>query len=70
MAGIADRRSSRPPRPASFVKSWNSKLKQIEFGAHRKTCEWNYTLPEERLNVIKILLPDAQSMRHGVGCWP
>ncbi|MGP0068914.1 MAG: hypothetical protein ACLQGP_35605 [Isosphaeraceae bacterium] len=47
-----------------FVDIWKNKLKQIEFGAHRKTCEWNYTLPEERLNVVAILLPDAQSMRH------
>ena len=47
-----------------FVDMWNNRLKQIDFGAHRKTCDWNYTLPEERLNVIAILLPDAQSMRN------
>jgi hypothetical protein len=46
-----------------FVNLWSGKLKQIEFGTRRKTCDWNYTLPEERLNAIAILLPDAQSMR-------
>ena len=46
-----------------FVDMWNKKFQQIEFGTQRKTCDWNYTLPEERLNVIEILLPDAQSMR-------
>ncbi|MFI5454753.1 MAG: hypothetical protein ACHRXM_04820 [Isosphaerales bacterium] len=46
-----------------FVAMWGNRLKQIEFGAHRKTCDWNYTLPEERLNAIAILLPDAQDMR-------
>ena len=47
----------------AFVNLWSGKLKQIEFGTRRKTCDWNYTLPEERLNAIGILLPDAQSMR-------
>jgi hypothetical protein len=47
----------------TFVNLWSGKLKQIEFGTRRKTCGWNYTLPEERRNAIAILLPDAQSMR-------
>ncbi len=46
-----------------FVDLWSGKLKLLEFGTHRKTCDWNYTLPEQRLNVVEILLPDAQSMR-------
>ncbi len=46
-----------------FVSLWSIKLKQLEFGARRKTCDWNYTLPEERLDALNILLPDAQSMR-------
>jgi hypothetical protein len=46
-----------------FVNLWSGKLKQIEFGTRRKTCDWNYTLPEQRLDAINILLPDAQSMR-------
>jgi hypothetical protein len=47
----------------AFVNLWSGKLKQIEFGTRRKSCDWNYTLPEERLNAVEILLPDAQSMR-------
>jgi hypothetical protein len=47
----------------AFVNIWSGKLKQLEFGTRRKTCDWNYTLPEQRLNAIEILLPDAQSMR-------
>ena len=46
-----------------FVMVWTGKLRQLEFGTRRKTCEWNYPLPEQRLDVIEILLPDAQSMR-------
>jgi hypothetical protein len=46
-----------------FVNLWSGKLKQIEFGTRRKTCEWNYTLQEQQLDAINILLPDAQSMR-------
>ena len=45
-----------------FVGLWSGKLKQIEFGTRRKTCDWNYTLPEQRLDALNILLPDAQSM--------
>ena len=47
----------------NFVNLWSGKLKQIEFGTRRKTCDWNYTLPEQRLDALSILLPDAQSMR-------
>lgn len=46
-----------------FVDLWSGKLKQLTFGTRRKTCDWNYTLPEQRLNAVEILLPDAQSMR-------
>ena len=46
-----------------FVNLWSGKLRQLEFGTRRKTCDWNYPLPEERLNMVEILLPDAQSMR-------
>jgi len=47
----------------AFVNTWSGKLKQLEFGTRRKTCDWNYTLPEERQSAVEILLPDAQSMR-------
>jgi hypothetical protein len=46
-----------------FVGLWSGKLPQLEFGTRRKTCDWNYTLPEERSRAVEILLPDAQSMR-------
>ncbi len=46
-----------------FVDIWKNRFKQIDFGAHRKTCDWNYTVPEQRLDVVAIMLPDAQSMR-------
>jgi len=47
----------------NFVNLWSGRLKQIEFGTRRKTCDWNYTLPEERLDVVSIMLPDVRSMR-------
>jgi len=47
----------------SFVNLWSGRLNQLEYGTRRKNCDWNYTLPEERLNAIAILLPDVQSMR-------
>jgi hypothetical protein len=46
-----------------FANVWAGKLRQLEFGTRRKTCDWNYTLPEERSNAVDILLPDAQEMR-------
>jgi hypothetical protein len=46
-----------------FVTGWEGKLRQIRFGAWRAHCDWNYTLPEQRLDSIGILLPDAQEMR-------
>jgi hypothetical protein len=47
----------------AFVNVWSGRLKQLEFGTRRKTCDWNYTLAEQRLDAVEILLPDAQSMR-------
>ena len=46
-----------------FVDSWSRRIQQIEFGARRKTCDWNYSLPEEQVDVIGILMPDAAGMR-------
>src|SRR5262249_25323547 len=34
-----------------FVDGWSRRLKQIEFGTRRKTCDWNYTVPEEQVEV-------------------
>jgi hypothetical protein len=47
----------------TFVDRWSGKLQQLEFGTRRKTCDWSYTLAEEREHVSDILLPDVQSMR-------
>jgi hypothetical protein len=46
-----------------FVDLWHRQLKQIEYGAHRRTCDWNYALLEERLDRVNVLLSDIQSMR-------
>ncbi len=46
-----------------FVDQFSRQLEQIEFGAHRQTCQWAYTLPEQRLDQINIALSDAQGMR-------
>jgi hypothetical protein len=47
-----------------FVDGWLGRLRQIEFGARRKTCDWNYSLPEQQVDVIGILMPDAAGMRN------
>lgn len=45
-----------------FLESQRRVLRQLEFGARRRTAEWNYTLEQE--DPISILLPDAQTMRN------
>lgn len=45
------------------VDLWKNKLEQIHFATHRRTCDWNYTIPEQSERVVEILLPDAQEMR-------
>lgn len=47
-----------------FVNGWAGQLKQIEIGTRRETCDWGYTLAEQRSEIISIMLPDAQSMRN------
>ena len=47
-----------------LVDRWGSRLEQMEFGARRQTCNWNYTLPEQRERAIEILLPDVQELRN------
>lgn len=47
----------------TFVDGWASRIEQLEFGARRQTCDWNYTLPEERDHSPEIRLPDVQMMR-------
>ena len=48
---------------ASTLKTWSSHLQQLDFGARRRTCDWNYTIPEQRTEILEITLPDAQGMR-------
>jgi hypothetical protein len=47
----------------SFVDQFRRQIEQIEFAAHRRTCDWNYTVPEQRLDVINVALDDIQGMR-------
>lgn len=46
-----------------FVNQWTSPAGQLAFGARRQTCDWSYTLPEQGIHAIEVLLPDAQEMR-------
>ena len=47
----------------AFVDQFSKRLRQIEYGSRRRTCDWNYTVPEEGDRVFEISLPDAQEMR-------
>jgi hypothetical protein len=47
----------------TFLDGWRGKLAQLEFGAHRETCSWNYSLLEEQEHIADLELADAQSMR-------
>jgi len=47
----------------AFVDQWRPQLAQIEYGARRTTCEWNYTIAEETEHIIEISLADTQAMR-------
>ena len=46
-----------------FVDQSAASSSRSRSGARRTTCDWNYTLPEQRLDVIDVALPDAQQMR-------
>ena len=46
-----------------LIDSWRPQLRQIEYGARRQSCEWNYSIPEETEHIIEISLADAQVMR-------
>lgn len=46
-----------------LLDQFSSRLRFFEFGARRSYCDWNYTIPEQRDDVISMLLPDAQDMR-------
>jgi hypothetical protein len=46
-----------------FVDQFKGSLDQIAFGARRQSCNWNYTLNEQKEDAIMILMPDAQELR-------
>src|SRR3954470_9392363 len=46
-----------------IVNPWGGRLKLLELGTRREYCDWSFTLPEQKLDAIEILLPDTQSMR-------
>jgi hypothetical protein len=47
----------------NYVNRWKLRLEQMAFGAQRQSCNWNYTLPEQKEHSVDILLPDAQGAR-------
>ncbi len=47
----------------AFLKSWRPKLAQLNYGAHRESCSWQYTIFEEREHIPDLVLADAQSMQ-------
>jgi hypothetical protein len=47
----------------ALADRWSVELRQIEFGTRRRSCDWNYTFPEETDHALMIRLPDAQAMR-------
>lgn len=51
---------------AKMAAEWAPQLRQIEFGARRRYCDWDYSIPEEKDNPFFIRLPDAQVMREWV----
>ena len=44
-----------------FLKRFRNTLQQLEFGARRRSADWNYTVEQD--DIIGMLLPDVQSMR-------
>lgn len=49
-----------------YLDGWNRQLEQLAFGAHRSYCDWDYTIPEQRHNIINVALPDCQGMRQWI----
>ncbi|MHB1561241.1 MAG: hypothetical protein ACYC61_27665 [Isosphaeraceae bacterium] len=49
-----------------FLDGWHRQLEQLAFGARRSHCDWDYTIPEQRHNIIDVALPDGQGMRQWV----
>lgn len=45
-----------------FFERWSDQLAQIEFAAKRRTCDWNYPIPEQSEQVLKIQILDIDEM--------
>ncbi len=46
----------------AFFERWSDQLEQIEFAARRRTCDWNYTIPEQSEQLLKIQILDTNEM--------
>ncbi len=46
-----------------FVNAWSPQWKQMKFAARRESCNWNYTIDEQRHEIINVLLPDMPDLR-------
>src|SRR5215217_6902513 len=53
-----------PEEKQEIVDRWAKTLEQLEFGARRQTCDWNYTVPEQKEDVVEVLMPDVNDMRN------
>ncbi|SIO60487.1 hypothetical protein SAMN05444166_6410 [Singulisphaera sp. GP187] len=47
-----------------YLDPWGNVFKQLKFAARRQSCRWNYTLSEQREEVIELGLSDLQEMRN------
>lgn len=47
----------------AFVDQHAARLRLLGFAARRATCDWAYTIAEQRDQIIEVLLPDAQELR-------
>ncbi len=47
------------PEARTRLERWSDQLKQIEYGAKRRTCDWSYTIPEQGEQLIMVRLTDT-----------
>jgi thiol-disulfide isomerase/thioredoxin len=46
----------------AFLERWSDQLKEIEYGARRRSCDWNYPIRERSEQLIMIQFTDAYRM--------
>jgi hypothetical protein len=46
----------------AFLQRWSDGIKQIEYGSKRRTCDWNYTIPEQSEELITIRVSEISEM--------